>query len=419
MKKIKLAYNLVGTFGPASNIVDAYTKEILDSVINNNPVPWPYVSPYFYNIIDYKNNHDFEITTAFSLSTNDYFLYETQWNTYQLVDKMISCMPQPVIDGIRYGNGYLLINDSVDAIFYHMMDTLVAKLDEYEIPRQKIIYLTGSIDIDDVDNYWGINLLKPDWNEIVVGHATENFVNQTTKNYSKLNKFLSLNRMWHHHRVHLLYKLYKNNLLEHFDISFRKTELNTGKSYYDKLLDVAPGFFPEEELIGLEEDARSIDALLPMVVDDPKTKNMHESHIYELEHTRYYFNVVPETNFYNWKNSTFTGVHASEKIFKPILYKTPFIVIGPAGLLKALRKKGYKTFNEIIDEGYDDIIDDQKRFSAIIKLIKQLSEMSLVELGYIDAKAREICEFNFKRLQERGPIARSEFIDQLKRVIFK
>lgn len=417
MKKIKLVYNLIGTHGPASNIVDAYSETIIKSLTENQPVQWPYVSPHVFNIIDHRNNHQFEISTAFDLRHDDYFLYETQWDTYRLVDKLIECIPGNVLDGIRQGNGYLLINDSVDATYYHAMDELVKNLDKCNIPRTKTIYLTGNIDIDDIDNPWGIHIIKPDWNEIVVSAEVNNFINIKRNTLPKLNKFLSLNRMWHHHRVHLLYKLYKNNLLEHFDISFRKTEPDSGKSYYDKLLEVAPGFFPAAELVDLDSDAKAIDSMLPLVLDDPQAKVPHPSHSYELDHTRYYFNIVPETNFYNVNQRTYTGVHASEKIFKPILYRTPFIVIGPAGVLKALHKKGYKTFNGLIDESYDSIIDDQKRFAAIIDLIKQISRLSTADLESIDVKAREICEFNLNRLSERGVIARRMFVNQLKNTV--
>lgn len=418
MKKIKLVYNVLGTFGAVSNIVPAYTEEVINSITKNISPAWPYVTPHIFNVVDHKNNTQFEVTTPFNLGQDDYFLYETQWDTYKLVDQMVDCMPNIVMDGIRTGNGFLLINDAVDGIFYHMMNRLVADLDKHNIPRHKVIYVSGNIDIDDVDNLWGVHIVRPDWNEIVVSTQVNEFASIPANSLPKLNKFLSLNRMWHHHRVNLLYQLYRNNLLEHFDISFRKTEPNVGKGYTEKLLEIAPSILPQDQLVNIEQLAEQIDSLLPLVVDDPLAKTLHESHSYELDHTRYYFNIVPETNFYNFNNNTYTGVHASEKIFKPILYRTPFIVIGPAGLLKALQKKGYKTFNNIIDESYDSIINDQHRFDAIINLIKQLSKLSIAELESINVQAREVCEYNLKRLGQRGAMARQDFIQQLEKIVY-
>lgn len=87
MNKIKLIYNVLGTFGAVSNIVQAYTEDIIASATENRAVAWPYVTPHLFNILDVKNNRQFEVTTPFNLEADDYFVYETQWDTYKLVDQ--------------------------------------------------------------------------------------------------------------------------------------------------------------------------------------------------------------------------------------------------------------------------------------------------------------------------------------------
>ena len=66
--------------------------------------------------------------------------------------------------------------------------------------------------------------------------------------------------------------------------------------------------------------------------------------------TRYediFLDLVIET--YVMGNSFFP----TEKTFRPIIAKTPFIIMGPVGYLQNLKAHGYQTFDKWWDEGYD------------------------------------------------------------------
>ena len=63
----------------------------------------------------------------------------------------------------------------------------------------------------------------------------------------------------------------------------------------------------------------------------------------------------------------------SEKIYKPMAFKHPFIVFAQPGILKQLREYGYKTFHPFIDESYDDEKDDIKRFDMVVAEIERLN----------------------------------------------
>lgn len=407
MQKIKLVYNIIGRHGPGNNSLLPDLNE-LEYLHNNKYVLEP--TSHLQNILDYRNNDLFELCTPYSLRADDNFLYELPWNTRAHGATAFSEMAGAVLEGIKHGNGYIVINDSVDPLEIIRVEDFLQIADAHDIPREKIIFLTGAIDIDNIENPWGIKIIVADWNEMVISQAVNSFVDFNPSQH-KSNKFICLNRMWQHHRVHFLWKLWKLDLLKHFAISFLKTEPVTGVSYTEKLPQLAMNFFTGEELTTIEHDAKIIDeTLLPLVVDDTSKLNVHQSHSYLEEHTKYYFYVVSETTFYSWNNNSFNGVHASEKVFKPMLYKMPFIVIGPAGVLKALRKKGYMTFNSLIDESYDDIKDDRLRFAKILELISDISSKSSDDLDRISTAAAKIADFNFNRLRVRGDMARKELI---------
>jgi hypothetical protein len=59
----------------------------------------------------------------------------------------------------------------------------------------------------------------------------------------------------------------------------------------------------------------------------------------------------------------------SEKSFKPMAFYHPFIAYGSEGTLRYLHREGFETFPELFDESYDDILDDQERFTAVTRSV--------------------------------------------------
>lgn len=123
----------------------------------------------------------------------------------------------------------------------------------------------------------------------------------------------------------------------------------------------------------------------------------HYHYPYELE---YYFNSAPihisletEPN-----NSSFI----TEKTYRAMFYKKPFIMISQFNALKALRAEGYKTFGQYIDESYDDIVDYNERLQAVLKEIDRLNKLSLAELEHIEEKCRVITEHNYHVLHDNA-----------------
>ena len=80
------------------------------------------------------------------------------------------------------------------------------------------------------------------------------------------------------------------------------------------------------------------------------------------------YSIVAETDFDNTL-SMFT-----EKIAKPMIARRLFVVFSGYQYLHNLRKQGYRTFDGIIDEGYDQIRDDQTRLNAAFEQVLWLCE---------------------------------------------
>jgi hypothetical protein len=94
--------------------------------------------------------------------------------------------------------------------------------------------------------------------------------------------------------------------------------------------------------------------------------------------------------------------HLTEKTFKPICLRMPFIIVGTAGSLKYLRSYGFKTFNDLWDESYDDEINDIQRIEKISWVLQALDSVSIKEKQKLFRLAEEICEYNYKHFYNGG-----------------
>ena len=94
--------------------------------------------------------------------------------------------------------------------------------------------------------------------------------------------------------------------------------------------------------------------------------------------------------------------HLTEKTFKPIALKMPFVIVGTQGSLKYLRSYGFKTFSDLWDESYDDEIDDDLRIAKIATTLKDIDELPRQCKQKLFAQAHDVCEHNYQHFYNGG-----------------
>lgn len=146
------------------------------------------------------------------------------------------------------------------------------------------------------------------------------------------------------------------------------------KHQQKRLLDKLPLYLPDEDGYSL----------------DPK--NMPAADKYFKDS---YWALLTERDFF--RSDIYQGF--TEKTIKCLLYGLPFIVVGLPFTLKHLRNEGFLTFNGFIDESYDNIEDDNKRFEAIKEQIDYLASLNYNELHLLNKKLKDILEYNYNHLQ--------------------
>jgi hypothetical protein len=225
-------------------------------------------------------------------------------------------------------------------------------------------------------------------------------------------KFLCFNKVTRQHRVNLLQKLLKLNLVD--------------DSYYSFSIEPDNLQVLKNDNRGTYDDLLRIEDKLPLVLN--MTNERHNPVDVRIDDMIYfdssYFSVVTETLFFDLNNrkpdnlymhvvDTFPGVFFSEKIYKCLALNHPFVLVSTHGSLKELRRRGYKTFAPYINESYDDIVDDDERLDAIVNEINRLCNLSEQELIQFTYAIKEIVEHNSTHFKQNTDFRITENIVHL------
>jgi len=126
--------------------------------------------------------------------------------------------------------------------------------------------------------------------------------------------------------------------------------------------------------------------------------------IYPRQYQDTWFTLVSETAF------EYPYSFRTEKIWKPILAGHPFLVCANTGFYRDLRNLGFRTFDRLIDEEFDSIIDGKARLDRLIDTVKWLCEQDLAKFWQ---ETREICLYNHQRAWELHSSLKKDFSQKL------
>jgi hypothetical protein len=87
-----------------------------------------------------------------------------------------------------------------------------------------------------------------------------------------------------------------------------------------------------------------------------------------------YYSIIAETTVSNEHS------HFTEKTAKPIVAKRLFVMFAGQYFLRNLRKLGFQTFGNVIDESYDEIADATERFTAAWAQVERLCQLDTVSI---------------------------------------
>ena len=92
--------------------------------------------------------------------------------------------------------------------------------------------------------------------------------------------------------------------------------------------------------------------------------------------------------------------HLTEKTFKPICMRMPFVLAGTQHSLRYLRSYGFRTFGDIWDESYDDEPNDVLRMERIASLLRSLDELPQSAKQDLFWACQEVVEHNYRHFYQ-------------------
>jgi hypothetical protein len=205
--------------------------------------------------------------------------------------------------------------------------------------------------------------------------------NQFDKVFICYNHLISRLRSY---RLHLVSNLIEQDLVQHGHVSLFLND-NTGTWQQaivdpDSPLDNRAKLKIQQALTNLTE---------PLTIDtDTPNGNLSATVNFE-DLTSALWHVVTETVYFDSK------LHLTEKIFKPIVVKRPFILVAAPGNLAYLKSYGFRTFDRWIDESYDLEEDHYIRIEKITEEIAKLCAREPGDLIMMHKEMQEVLEYNF------------------------
>lgn len=87
----------------------------------------------------------------------------------------------------------------------------------------------------------------------------------------------------------------------------------------------------------------------------------------------------------------------TEKTYKPIILRKPFMVFGNKSVLTKLKSDGFRTFEPYINESYAYVDDYKEKISMISDELLRLAKLTDSEFNELCVNLQEIADHNFQR----------------------
>jgi hypothetical protein len=237
-----------------------------------------------------------------------------------------------------------------------------------------------------LNNKLDINYINIDWQLYnCIYNISNNYFFEKKTNFTSNKRFIFLNRNYCMYRYILLINIFNKNIKNLFHLSFLcgrwvengqiKTDLNILKNEYIKIINYI--LHNKINITYTENTYNNIKSNIPIIIDSSVDKcnwiiTNENDKINSIFSDRCIY-IAVETFIH--KNSNIQ-LYLSEKTYKALYYKTPFILYGQQYILKYLKSVGLKTYSPYINEDYDNEENDALRLNKIINEINRLSTLS-------------------------------------------
>jgi hypothetical protein len=325
---------------------------------------------------------DFDLS-KFNINSNYNIIMHHVYDPFNKFDTEYAFLDDPTLDE----NTLIVLWHPVEMGAWNQK--WVDRFNKYAVSKPyKLLYITGCTNKLDLDKFFDIKFdytFMPVFDYKAAKQWKFEPAEITT---TKSNKFVCLNAKDTCHRRYILNELYTHNLIKEGIVSY--TCINGIQPTHSDFPSFHTGrWFTESQMQKVYASKENTVPILPIVLD---TLNRVEA-LPRTHFTDSYINIVNETDFAVSPHSNRCSF-LTEKTFNALANNQMFIVVGHAYSLELLRDLGYKTFDGIIDESYDQILHNGDRLEAVSAEIVRFLSRSIEEIQADYLRALPIIEHN-------------------------
>jgi hypothetical protein len=365
-------YYMMTDTKPVMNIFhskDDVDQYIISASVNHSPEDWTGYDPKVKSLFLYLNEkylRDLRSGNALLLLDSSFEGYQTEWlwEWFHKETKLFGISPRQII----YVTGNMIADDTYND--WANKNTISEKM---------LVVPYAHFELDMGMTAWGRNKKNSDKKL----PDSKDHIIYKLKNPTKLKTFACLNKRIRLQRIFFYRYLHDSGLLDKGLVSMNN--FNNGP------------FFWEGEIMD-EETTINLNKELPrMVYEKPNNElddNFYINRFNDDICLDTFATIISEAHCGDSSETMFI----SEKTFKVIACRHPFMIMGNKDTLKKLRELGYKTFEGFIDESYDSLPTHQ-RLRAIIESIKKLDQVE-DKIEWFE-NVQDIVEHNYENLMDK------------------
>ena len=310
---------------------------------------WPHTTPA--ELFAHMDDH----SVAYQLHTQGTGYYTIGLGFFDFSIDYFALINHNIRHGIEQGTITVLF-------YYHEGDNphnIKQRLDalcvQHHLSTSCYRFVSGNTSADSVPGF----AYFPD-HELLYWRRNQNVAPAELHNRTRPYEFVALSRTHKWWRASVMADLHQSGMLTHSMWSYN-TNLILGDSPTDN---------PIEHLLGVDIPAFMRHG--PYTCDE-LSADQHNDHSMSVDahYTDAYFNIVLETHF---DADGSGGTFLTENTFKPIKNGQPFVLVAPPGSLQCLRDLGYRTFDSVLDNSYDQENNNTQRWLKIKHTLEQIQQ---------------------------------------------
>ena len=279
---------------------------------------------------------------------------------------------------------------------------------EQLILDQKILLISGGEQQTDYPycqyDHFLVQILNYEENIEVMQHTDEIF-----SSGNKPYKFLFLNGRARPHRKYLYEKFKQHDILKQSLWTMLENRPSISQNFNIPQGDIDLMTTPSQ-LRWLPQQYEVDQYQNAIITTGPEHRSMIKHDLFNNTWGEIYLKIDPYRDTYFSLVTETVAEHPwpfrTEKIAKPLAVGHPFIVASSSGYYRDLRRLGFQTFGNVIDESFDSIENHQDRMDRIIAVVQDLCQQ---DLDSFQKECYTVCKYNQQHLQELAPRLQAEF----------